>query len=877
MSDYLTEKNRLADYLRSKNIQFDQSKKTWRCPNHDDQKPSAVLYENNDGHVLWCPVCQESWNIFAVCSMLENIPNNKEHFGELLKYVRNTLNILHEEKSKPESKIKYNPFPEDETEKQKINAQIKKLSDKKGEIKGSWKYKNKSGETIALDVRFERAGERKEIITFWFSEKLEWTKPPVFIYGLNFIDYEKPTIIHEGAKCADIGRENLPEFNHVSWSGGSGKAGQADWSFLKNQETYIMRDNDEPGLKAAKNIQKQLTHAKIINPPTDKKGDDIEQFLEIMSPAEITSYILSVKNSDGEPSKPTNDTQSSDGAPPPERPVDGSSTESLTYNRPYRILGIGDDGKANFISSAERFYKWDLESLSKTKLMLLCDKLHWQDEFPKGKDSISWDDAINEVMRLSEIKDHDDSNIRGRGAWRDGKKISYHDGKKTYGEHDYDKIYLRLNRVYAGLDHEPADKELRKKIKDIVLNLSFETPADAVRCLAWSSIAAFGGALEYRPAMLLTGNSGSGKTEVQNRIMKPLSMGEWFDTGSTTTAGLRGKIGKNSIPVILDEAGKTTEKAKFNFEEILNYMRSNYSADSPDGTKGTKDGGYISYKMNSMFAFASTDPTIEDVQDENRILRINFVKKDMESEVWTEYKNQLEELLSKENCYKIRSYVWSQLSNIMKLTDKIVTVARDKTKRDHRASYAEMQLASCFMVVWSGEENPSDEQIERMLNKYYQYQPADEHRNEAEEFVQSLLEKQIDVYYEHSRERLTIQECYHRLKTKSTPANDYLPEDMEKALILSLSRHGFINSDDNIIGIRNNHDFIKKVTHLSSGYSKILKRHPGYIKNDEVLYFVDGGRGHKCTTLRVEMNLKKYSEIKNDPFGINDDPMIDFE
>lgn len=866
---FLPEKLRLREFLERRGVSYNKSRKTWRCPNHDDATESATLYDNTDGGILFCPVCAASWDIFQVCGIIDG----RKDFKDQLKAVRETLGIMEEKKQKKTPQ----PFPE--SKRDEFNQKIQSLEEKHGKIKGSWKYLTADGETIALDVRYEKPGERKVILTFWYDGRsLRWADAPVVVYGLEKLkDWTGPVLIHEGAKCADAG-EVIQEFVSLSWSGGSGKAHLANWSAIENYDVFIFPDDDEPGLKAARAICGKIPHAKIIKPleaarKIKPKGADIIEALQVMTPDELSAYILNPENHfnavDVGPSHASHGSLPSVSDSPPLSP---QKRDGLT-STPFKILGIGDDGKAAFITEEGRLKKWDLEGMSKNRLMVLTGRSYWAAEYP-NKGGADWDSAIDDIIRISQRLDFDESSIRGRGAWKDGDKYSFHDGVKTHGEYDDKKIYIRLTRKDIGIDDAPASVELRQKMKNVVFGLSFETPADAVRCLAWSCLAPFAGALTFRPSMLLTGESGSGKTEVQKKIMNPMSLCIWLDTRVSTTAGVRGKIKYDSTCVVFDEAGKENEKMKANFDEILAFIRSNYSVDSPDGVKGTKEGGYINYKMNSMFALASTDPTIENIQDENRILRISFVKPKMTAEEWQEKEKQLFQLFNVHNCRAVRSFTWRNLKNIEELAYKIVRLARLKSGRDYRSSYAEMLLASAFMIVWAGAENPTDEQIHDMLEKYYRYQPAEEHRNEADEIVNRIMDEQIEILHEHKREKISVIECLNRVyheKTEIEEAGEaklvtYTPTELYNYK-LALSQHGLKLTRDHYVAIQNNHHVVKKIINYPSGYSKIFRRHPDLVDANRNEYYIDGRKPRRSTVLKGIIKLKPEHMTDDERLG----------
>jgi 5S rRNA maturation endonuclease (ribonuclease M5) len=834
MDKYLSERNRLEEYLNLKNISYNTKKKTYRCPNpnHIDENESAVLYKNATGHVLYCPVCSESWSIFEVCGFLEGLTE----FKDKLKSVRKIFNIIEE---------KYFPFPED---KESINNQIKNIAKNKkwGEIKGSWKYYNKKNEIIALDVRFENSGERKIIITFWYDGHLTWQNTPVFIYNLHLISDDKPILIHEGAKCADIGQKNFSGFVNISWSGGCGKAHLADWSIIKNnKKIYILPDNDIPGIKAALKIKEQLPHAKIIKPldSIKEKGADIEQILQKFSPEEFIELMeeelmTSVSSTSLEP--PPSNLQ-----PEPAKNISSSSINSV----PFKILGIGDDGKAAFITEANRLVFNSLDSLSKNKLMVLANRDYWYENYKNKDGKISWETAIDDIIRIAQEKDFLIDDIRGRGAWRDGDKISYHDGYQTFGEHAKNKIYLRLPRQDIGIQDEPINPKITKKIKENVFKMSFETLSDAVRCLGWSAIAPFAGVLKYRPSILLTGPSGSGKSVLQSLLLKKLTNFLWVDAAETSVAGVRGKLKYDNGAVFFEEADKDTDKKKVQVNNIFSFMRANFTDDAPDALKGTKEGGFTSYKMNAIFGFASIDPTVDHVADENRIFRINMIKPQNANE-WKSLEDTLLKLLSEKNCRAIRALTWSKLKNIFALADRIVDIIREKTKKDFRSSYADSLLASAFVIIWDGIEKPSDEQLEKMLDKYFAYQPVEENRDDAEELIERLLDETIEILDSHERQKMTIMEALTKIYE-----NELLEKEIQN-IKLHVARYGIRIVDESNIAIANRHHVISKIINRGAGYNKIFKRHKGFVEGQRLVYFFDGGKPRRCTIIKNILQKK---------------------
>lgn len=853
--DYSAIKKRLREYLNKRGIAITNKKPpTLKCPNRGhggDENPTAVLYENQDTPAVHCPKCNYTASIFEVCGMIDGIPDTKESFPEKLKSVKATLGLetmpiekTIEHKKKPKTAPVSLPLEE---ARKIYNTEFilkKGIELKYGtEIKGSWKYTDIDNNIIALDVRFEGADVKKSVITFWYDGKnLRWSNPPILIYNLHeVLNNEKPILIVEGAKCAELAR-SLELFTPLSWSGGSGKIDIAEWPDLQNKEIIIFPDDDDPGIKAAKSLKARYPQAKIIKPierarEIKKQGADIEEALQIMSPEELTAYILNPENilnvSESEPVKDIISPDNiSDGTPPP--------ADAGSLSQPFKILGIGDDGRANFITEAGRLESYTLESLSKNKLLVLASRFFWRTDYQNRDGKTSWDDAIDDIIRVSQNKDFDSNQIRGRGAWMDDDKISYHDGVKTHGEYDKKKIYLRLPLKDIGIMDKPIEIETIKKIKSIIFKMSFETPADAVRCLAWSTLAPFAGCLKYRPAMLLTGASGTGKSTVATLIVKKISNCIWLNGSESTVAGVRGKVQKDSCAVVFEETEKDTEKKRVNRDELFSLMRVNVTDDAPDTVKGTKDGGFNSFKMQNMFGFIAIDPTVDSIADENRIFRINMVKPENGND-WKIIDTELRTLLNEKNARAIRALTWNKLKTISALTERIVDLIRRMTGRDYRSSYSDAMLAACFMVIWTGTDVPTEDQIIEMLYKYYEYQPADEHRDEAKEIIDRLLDEIIEIIHEgNQREKLSIIETLKRIHTEMKESDSLTEEQITPKELLSYKQHlarlGIRVYEKNKIAIASNHHMIKKIIGMSEGYTKILKRYKGYAGSRVISY-----------------------------------------
>lgn len=147
---------------------------------------------------------------------------------------------------------------------------------KENELGGTYEYRNINGQLLGYTVRLiDKESGKKQVLPVSYCEnqdngKQQWRlkgftdeagqKP---IYGLeklanNHFKSELPILIVEGEKTADKAQELLPEYQVISWLGGSKAAGAVNWQALENRDVVIWPDNDQAGFSAAHTIRQRL-------------------------------------------------------------------------------------------------------------------------------------------------------------------------------------------------------------------------------------------------------------------------------------------------------------------------------------------------------------------------------------------------------------------------------------------------------------------------------------------------------------------------------------------------------------------------------------------------------------------------------------------
>lgn len=738
-------------------------------------------------------------------------------------------------KKEPEKNTSFVSLPANESSQYYLKTPIlnlasKSLRDTVTEIEATWPNLNPDGTLAFVECRFPAKcfkDGKKKYLTFWFDgNRLRASNPPILLYNRDKLaaNPETPFIIHEGPKSifgiktqGILGGESIPGFIPTGWNSGGKKWSICDFEPLRGREGFIYPDDDEAtktypqgvGIATALDLKKYLGEnygckVKVCTPlPEARKikehGADIIEALQVRTPEDMARYIIECSEC-RESEKTSEENRGNENSPRPPRPPvvnDGTDGKVAGHDNaggrsaqasentptvddfPFRILGTSDDGYMNFLDKNGRHVKYRAPSLTKNVLFTLADLSFWVTEY-HAKNGFDLDQAVNDIITVSGLASFDPERLKGRGAWRekDG-RICYHNGAETIGESDKNRIYLKIGKRDIGLDAEPASAELRNKMLQTAGLLSFETQADVVRCLGWSVLAPFGGALPWRPAGFVSGKSGSGKSTVIDTVIARLSLAQKWSGIDSTSAGIRQYDKLDSTPIIIDEAGDDSEKAMRNRNEIFSLMRQSTGGDAPKAVKGTVDGTAQVFALSKMFLFAAINEIVESIADKNRIFFVSMATRGDSPAEWSKIKKQLNETFTDENCQAVRAFVWQHLQEIITYAEWLTDLVTDEAGEGmgNRYSFLEAILFSAFLRVFQ-DKLPDEAEAREFLRRVYKSKAPEQHDDESDIMLARVFSEVVRLDGDYKKQE-TIGDILRVIKEKRLPDSTVRAEENE--------------------------------------------------------------------------------------------------
>ena len=378
-----------------------------------------------------------------------------------------------------------------------------------GKVAGSWDFHNAKGRVVMRVVRFqeEAAGDGKKIkkndrpFTLWTDgEALRWrAKGLLDAYPLwNLIELiERPNdtvLLMEGQKDPAIMRDIVgDQYVVVGWYGGAGSLAKTDLSYLTGRRVIFASDADNVGRMLPLPVLKALDIDLYLtfNPPRVRKGWSIADAVgDGWTKEQINEFL--------ETARPASK----------EEPVQGGDDFAFLDDDlplPFKILGISGNRIYFYPFGSRIILDFSFGSLTKNNLIALADRMQWGKYFSNTSGKISWDAALNWVIRQAESKEIFDNNkVRRSGAWMDDGRIIVSTGEYLLVKgRRLDLSDIESDFTYERSSFIPyqVEKALStgQELKEIVDLLSIDDDIEKYCLLGFLLLSPWCGVLAWRP------------------------------------------------------------------------------------------------------------------------------------------------------------------------------------------------------------------------------------------------------------------------------------------------------------------------------------------------------------------------------------------
>lgn len=696
---------------------------------------------------------------------------------------------------------------------------------------------NEEGQHIGYVAR----PENKETKQIFYDKKQGWTQGSLGdnrpLLGLETLCSTGRVIVVEGEKTWKAVHEAMPYAQVVTWTNGATSVKKSNWAVLDGRELLLCPDNDDPGRKAMKEIEKMCRNSIISyceapegSPAhwdlADYEGNDLQSFIE--------EYTISQKQLQ-------------------EIEEEHEETGKQTLLKFLKPLGF--DKKRLFFLPGSKMQLIEANSadMGKGVLRSLAPTSLWRSVFPNNKaDDCDWDLAADWVIRACEKKGvFDYSKSRGNGAWWDNNRqdIVVHLGNRLLvnnvpmklNEYESKYYYPNTPRVISFPELVLSSEE-KKLLVDIAKGVEWEYKAAANITLSFILLSPICGLLNWRFNVWYKGPAGSGKsTFLEQFLYRCLEGLAIKPEGTSTEAAIRQTIGDNSLPVVFDEPEGDTEYSKKIIDMLIRFIRLNSSSSGGLLLKGSPTGEAQQYQLQSMFALSSINSIKLPKQDRDRIIELEIRPTENRRVNWKKLQKMMSQL-PVNIPGKVMSYSITNAPRILKQVDAFKEYFAEKTGSERYGDQYGTAMAGEWILM--NEHIPTREEIEKALEidsgiwDIIEDRDATTSQGDFLLFLSQLIIPILDT--DGRRYERTFLEII-KVVSGRDPENGL---GFDKACLRSLNHRGITYDNGQIIFSKNNENLMKlfNTNPQYQDYITLLKR----IKGSEEKRKQIGGERLSC-------------------------------
>jgi hypothetical protein len=305
--------------------------------------------------------------------------------------------------------------------------------------------------------------------------------------------------------------------------------------------------------------------------------------------------------------------------------------EFLAADCPVQPLGY--DRKVRFfLNPGGQLIELAANEFGQAHLMgLFGERIHWLNrEFPQIDQWGNWKGFQAQYVAMALITQATKKGVfdardkvRGLGCWKDREgKLVQHVGDGLVIQGQTVKPGEVGGYVYPGrpeigrADNSPVAVDLVNEVYSTFHTWNFARGStDARLLIGFIGCAILGGALDWRPMVFITGDAGTGKSTLMDRL-KAMLPGRLVSTVDATPAALRNIINQDSVGVLFDEieADALSESA----QHVMKLARIAASGGTSYRAHNTNTGA-AEFTLRGCFAFSAIVPPSMRGQDMQRL------------------------------------------------------------------------------------------------------------------------------------------------------------------------------------------------------------------------------------------------------------------
>lgn len=478
---------------------------------------------------------------------------------------------------------------------------------------------------------------------------------------------------------------------------------------------------------------------------------------------------------------------------------------------------------------------------TKLRMIELASLNFWQEQNGGTKPSKeAWEEFANAMMRQSEqVGVFDETKVRGRGAWVDGKAVIVHTGSEAH----IDGNVVSLSAIKSKFIYEasapwefgfgdPCTPDDARKLATICERLTWVDKMAGALMAGWCVIAPVSGALKWRPHVWVTGPSGSGKSTAIDIIRRVVGPSAEAMEGKTTEAAIRQKMGYDARPVILDEVESEDASSAQKVQAILDLAR----VASSGGTmsKGTANHKAVNFTIRSCFCFSSINTAVRQKADESRVspLILTPNRSPDKEQHYQDLVRDVTEWFDEKYASRMFSRTVANLRSLLKNCETFTAAAAIEFKSRRAADQIGPMLAG-YYLCFKTDEITTDAAIAFIRKHDWTDYVALNSETDDVRIFQFIVSRMIKVSAPNGTVDVTIGTAIDEARTE-TGRGPYT---------MALGARG-IKVDYDFIGISDNADntraLFKERPEWSANWKEQLRNIPGAVKSSDSERFAGG-------------------------------------